>query len=93
MDKKGMVEMNIEEFEELFGNTPFKNIEKVKKYIKDNYINKDKIRQKIEWCKSIIDNGANAVRFANSSKEEIERAERVRNISTMIDILEELLEE
>lgn len=40
--------MSNEEFEDLFGNTPFKNIEKIKEYINKNYIDKDKIRDKIE---------------------------------------------
>ena len=40
--------MSNEEFEDLFGNTPLKNIEKIKEYINKNYIDKDKIRDKIE---------------------------------------------
>ena len=30
--------MNEEEFEELFGNTPFENIKKIRQYIDKNYI-------------------------------------------------------
>ena len=30
--------MNIRKFEELFGNTPFENIEKIHQYINENYI-------------------------------------------------------
>ena len=41
--------MNIEEFEELFGNTPFENLEKIKKYIKDNYVSKDEIKERKDW--------------------------------------------
>lgn len=37
-----------EEFEELFGNIPFQSIDKIKKYIKKNYISKDKIRELIK---------------------------------------------
>lgn len=53
---------------------------------------RDKIEEKIEYLKQIIDNGANGVRFANSKEEEIERTERQKNISTMIDILQQILE-
>lgn len=53
---------------------------------------KEKIEEKIEYLKQIIDNGANGVRFANSKEEEIERTERQKNISTMIDILQQILE-
>ncbi len=38
----------IQEFEELFGNTPFEDIEKIKKYIFNNYIPKSKVKEKIE---------------------------------------------
>lgn len=50
----------------------------------------DKINKKIEWLKQISDNGINAVRFAASYEDEIERKERQKNISTTINILEEL---
>ena len=40
--------MDIQEFEELFGNTPFEDIEKIKKYIFQNHIPKSKIKEKIE---------------------------------------------
>lgn len=39
--------MNIENFEELFGNTPFKNIEKIQEYIDINFIPIQKIKEKI----------------------------------------------
>ena len=44
--------MSNEEFEDLFGNTPFENIEKIKKYINENYVSKSKIKDKIEHLKS-----------------------------------------
>lgn len=53
----------------------------------------DKIDKKIEWLKQISDNGINAVRFAATYEDEIERKERQKNISTMISILENLKEE
>ena len=40
--------MNGEEFEELFGNTPFENIKKIQHYIDKNYIPKQKVKDKIE---------------------------------------------
>lgn len=39
--------MTEEEFEDIFGNVPFKNIKKIKKYIEEKYISKDKIRNLI----------------------------------------------
>ena len=40
--------MNEEEFEELFGNTPFENIKKIRQYIDKNYIPIQKVKGKIE---------------------------------------------
>ena len=37
--------MNEEEFEELFGNTPFENIKKTQQYIDKNYILIQKVRE------------------------------------------------
>ena len=68
-----------------------KVIDAVQKDAKKEII--DKIDKKIEWLKQISDNGINAVRFAASYEDEIERKERQKNISTMINILEELKEE
>jgi hypothetical protein len=39
--------MTEEEFEDIFGNVPFENIKKIKKYIEEKYISKDKIRNLI----------------------------------------------
>lgn len=44
--------MNEEEFEELFGNTPFDNIKKIQHYIDKNYIPIQKIKDKIEEIKA-----------------------------------------
>lgn len=35
--------MSNEEFEDLFGNVPIKDIKKIKKFIRDNYVEKNKI--------------------------------------------------
>lgn len=37
--------MTNEEFEEIFGNVPFENIEKIKKYIQENYISREEIEK------------------------------------------------
>ena len=37
--------MDIRKFEELFGNTPFENIEKIQQYINKNYIPIQKIKK------------------------------------------------
>lgn len=37
--------MTNEEFEEIFGNVPFENIEKIQKYIQENYVAKEEIRK------------------------------------------------
>lgn len=38
MEEEYKLGNTIQEFEELFGNTPFENIEKIKKYIFQNFI-------------------------------------------------------
>lgn len=37
--------MTNEEFEEIFGNVPFKNIAKIQKYIQEKYISRDEIEK------------------------------------------------
>ena len=39
--------MTNEEFEEIFGNVPFETIEKIQKYIQENYISRDEVRDLI----------------------------------------------
>lgn len=39
--------MSEEEFENIFGNVPFEDIKKIQKYIQENYIPKNIIREKI----------------------------------------------
>lgn len=39
--------MKEEEFEDIFGNVPFEKIKKIRKYIEEKYISKDKIRELI----------------------------------------------
>ena len=52
----------------------------------------NKIKAKIEELKLIADNGANAVRFAMTHDDEVERIQKQKDIRTMVDILQSLLE-
>lgn len=61
--------------------------------LKTNSIPTSVIKEKIEWLKVIADNGMNAVRFACSKEDEIERMQKQKDINTMINILQEILEE
>ena len=47
--------MTNEEFEEIFGNVPFENIEKIKKYIQENYISRDEIEKALEVCEKVYE--------------------------------------
>ena len=45
----------VEEFEDIFGNVPFENIEKIQKYIKENYISRDEIEKALEVCEKVYE--------------------------------------
>ena len=47
--------MTNEEFEEIFGNVPFENIEKIKKYIQEKYISRDEIEKALEVCEKVYE--------------------------------------
>lgn len=47
--------MTNEEFEEIFGNVPFENIEKIKKYIQEKYISRDEIKRALEVCEKVYE--------------------------------------
>ena len=47
--------MTNEEFEEIFGNVPFENIKKIKKYIQENYISRDEIEKALEVCEKVYE--------------------------------------
>ena len=51
------------------------------------------IKEKIKWCIKASNSGLNAIQYACSKEDEIERIERQKNISAMISILEEILQE
>lgn len=48
-------EQEIEQFEDIFGNVPFENIEKIKKYIQENYINREEIEKALEICEKVYE--------------------------------------
>lgn len=70
----------IQEFEEIFGNVPFEDIEKIKKYLLENYIPKSKIKEKIEELN--MSGGSNG-------QDNIENLAR----ELAIEILQELMED
>ncbi len=71
-----------------------KKIQKaIENLLKERQADKDRIKEKIEWLREISDNGINAVRFAATHDDEIERMQKQKDISTMIGILQELLKE
>ena len=47
---------SVEEFDDLFGNTRFENIKKIRKYINENYIPKSKVQERIEDLKECCKN-------------------------------------
>ena len=47
--------MTNEEFEEIFGNVTFENIEKIKKYIQENYISREEIEKALEVCEKVYE--------------------------------------
>lgn len=47
--------MTNEEFEEIFGNVPFEDIEKIQKYIQENYISRDEIEKALEVCEKVYE--------------------------------------
>lgn len=82
----------------------YNELEKDKKALINNYskilgefIPKSKVeellKEKIEWCIKASNSGLNAIQYACSKEDEIEKIERQKNISTMISILKEILQE
>ena len=47
--------MTNKEFEEIFGNVPFETIEKIQKYIQENYISRDEITKALEVCEKVYE--------------------------------------
>lgn len=80
--------MSNEEFEDLFGNVPFKDIKKIKKYINENYVSKDELWKK--YCEEV--NELWLLQRGDVKKNEGNRIEQIK-IYEKIVILSELLEE
>lgn len=79
--------MNMRKFEELFGNTPIENIEKIHQYISENYIPVQKIKDKIEEIKERKMDIVTSLVHNADEKIEILKKDKIR-----IQILQELLE-
>ena len=47
--------MSNEEFEDIFFNVPFENIEKIKRFINENYVSKDELKKIREKTHEILD--------------------------------------
>lgn len=47
--------MTNKEFEEILGNVPFEDIEKIQKYIQENYISKNEIEKALEVCEKVYE--------------------------------------
>jgi len=75
-----------EEFEEVFGNVPIKSIGTIKTYIKDNYVSKKIIKEKINLMQKSIDtlDYSDESNLVNSC---------VCDTETVIGFLKELLKE
>lgn len=50
--------MSNEEFEDLFGNVPIKDLEKIKKFINDNYVSKEIVMILKERIHQLLDENA-----------------------------------
>lgn len=47
--------MTNKEFEEILGNVPFEDIEKIQKYIQENYISRDEIEKALKVCEKVYE--------------------------------------
>lgn len=63
--------MNEEEFEELFGNTPFENIKKIQHYIDKNYIPIQKVREMRDGL------ARNKAEYMKWQKQELEQKDKI----------------
>lgn len=80
--------MTSEEFEEVFGNTPFEELEKIKAFINKNYISKDKITDNIKELQIL-----KMTSFANNEISKQVYKEQIDLINMQINVLKNLLEE
>lgn len=68
--------MTNKEFEEILGNVPFEDIEKIQKYIQENYISRDEIYTAIRILKSKRINVIEQLDCIEKKDREIEKLEK-----------------
>lgn len=82
--------MNEEEFEELFGNTPFENIKKIQHYIDKNYIPIQIIEDFIKKYQKLSDEFYE--KFLETNKTDIDIHDAGIFCDAKVQVLQELLE-
>ena len=82
--------MNEEEFEELFGNTPFENIKKIQHYIDKNYISVQIIKDFIKKYQKLSDEFYE--KFLETNRTDKDLHDTGLACDAKVDILQELLE-
>ena len=82
--------MNEEEFEELFGNTPFENIKKIQHYIDKNYIPvqiiEDFIKKYQKWSDEFYE------KFLETNRTDKDLHDTGLACDAKVDVVQELLE-
>ena len=82
--------MNEEEFEELFGNTPFENIKKIQHYIDKNYIPVQIIEDFIKKYQKLSDEFYEKFLETNRTDKDLHDAGLACDVK--VDVLQQLLE-
>ena len=82
--------MNEEEFEELFGNTPFENIKKIQDYIDKNYIPVQIIEDFIKKYQKLSDEFYE--KFLETNRTDKDLHDTGLACDAKVDVLQQLLE-
>ena len=82
--------MNEEEFEELFGNTPFENIKKIQHYIDKNYISVQIIKDFIKKYQKLSDEFYE--KFLETNRTDKDLHDTGLACDAKVDVLQQLLE-
>ena len=82
--------MNEEEFEELFGNTPFENIKKIQHYIDKNYIPVQIIKDFIKKYQKLSDEFYE--KFLETNRTDKDLHDTGLACDAKVDVLQQLLE-
>ena len=82
--------MNEEEFEELFGNTPFENIKKIRQYIDKNYIPVKIIKDFIKKYQKLSEEFYE--KFLETNRTDKDLHDTGLACDAKVDILQQLLE-